>query len=182
MSQDFFDGYDGQTTDELLALETTYRTDSLVLAFEAALRLEPDPAKLSREETWILAIEALEREVNNGGYDQFFLNSSGKLISIIVRSPARHRLPTDRRHHPRSHRDSPALRRARRGRSRCRTRRVRPALLRQRRAHRGPALRVDQTEPQRDSHRPTTLKQQHSTHRTDGACLALRAPPVQNHY
>lgn len=84
MSDDFFSAYAGQTTDELLALETRYRIDSLVQAFETAIALEADQAKLSREETWILAIEALEREVNNGGYDQFFLNSSSKFDAIIV--------------------------------------------------------------------------------------------------
>ena len=32
----------------------------------------------------ILAVEALEREVNNGGYSQFFVNSSNKYAPIIV--------------------------------------------------------------------------------------------------
>jgi hypothetical protein len=67
----WLDGYSGQTTDELIALEGEYRTDSLVLAFEQALMAKDE---LTDEERVVLAVEALEREVNNGGYDQLFLN------------------------------------------------------------------------------------------------------------
>jgi hypothetical protein len=70
----WLDAYGGQTTDELLALADTHRIDSLVLAFEQAL--QQTPRALSREERCVLAVEALEREVNNGGYNQFFVNSS----------------------------------------------------------------------------------------------------------
>ena len=65
--------------DELLAMETTHRVDSLVMAMESALLQKEaalGEASLSPQERVILAIEALEREVNNGGYDQFFLNST----------------------------------------------------------------------------------------------------------
>jgi hypothetical protein len=34
----------------------------------------------------VLAVEALEREVNNGGYDQFFANSSQEFAPVIVDS------------------------------------------------------------------------------------------------
>ena len=67
----WLDGYSGQTTEELVALEGEYRTDSLVLAFEQALdqRVEHVGQEgLTEEERIVLAIEALEREVNNGGY------------------------------------------------------------------------------------------------------------------
>ena len=49
-----------------------------MLAFEEALGKKAERlgvSKLSEEELVVLAIEALEREVNNGGYDQFFFNS-----------------------------------------------------------------------------------------------------------
>jgi len=83
----WLDAYSGETVDELLALEEKYRTDSLVLAFEQAMdqkaaRVGDD--KLTDEERIILAIEALEREVNNGGYGQFFVNSSREYATIIV--------------------------------------------------------------------------------------------------
>jgi hypothetical protein len=71
----FLAAYNGQTLDELISLEKTYRIDSLVLAMEAALDQKVETT-LSQEERVILAVEALEREVNNGGYEQFFMNSS----------------------------------------------------------------------------------------------------------
>ena len=82
MSDAFFSGYQGESTEELLALEARYRIDSLVLAFEEAIQRKPSDS-VSREETFVLAVEALEREVNNGGYAQFFGNSSGEFASVI---------------------------------------------------------------------------------------------------
>lgn len=81
MSDRWFDAYGGQTTEQLLALEGDYRTDSLVLAFEQAIQQKAGP--ISKEERYVLAVEALEREVNNGGYSQFFLNSSHEFVDVI---------------------------------------------------------------------------------------------------
>lgn len=85
--QKWLDRYSGQTTDELIRLQGEYRTDSVVLAFEQALdqkaeRMGQD--SLTGEEKVVLAIEGLEREVNNGGYDQFFINSSKEYAPIVV--------------------------------------------------------------------------------------------------
>lgn len=83
----WLDGYSGQSIDELIALKAKYRTDSLVLAFEEAMSKKADRIgenKLTAEERVILAVEALEREVNNGGYGQFFVNSSREYAPIIV--------------------------------------------------------------------------------------------------
>lgn len=83
----WLDGYSGQTVEELLALEGKYRIDSLVLAFEQAIRQKEDhdeSRSLTVEEHTVLAVEALEREVNDGGYDQFFRNSSKLFTSTIV--------------------------------------------------------------------------------------------------
>jgi len=77
----FLEAYDGQTTDELIALEDGYRIDSIVLAFEIALGDKPNPSTAERV---ILAVEAIEREVNNGGFNQFFVNSSCELAPYIV--------------------------------------------------------------------------------------------------
>lgn len=79
----WLDGYGGQTTEELLALEGEYRADSLVLAFERAIHEKAESFRVSREERYVLAVEALEREVNNGGYKQFFLNSSHEFVDVI---------------------------------------------------------------------------------------------------
>lgn len=82
----WLEGYSGQSTEALIALEREYRADSLVLAFEQALdqkaaRLGSD--SLTEEECVVLAVEALEREVNNGGYDQFFVNTA-EFVSTVV--------------------------------------------------------------------------------------------------
>lgn len=80
---EFLEAYEGQSLDELLAMETTHRIDSLVLAMEAALDTKAQSAPLSREERIILAVESLEREINNGGYDQVFLNSSREYAADV---------------------------------------------------------------------------------------------------
>jgi uncharacterized protein DUF4375 len=82
----WLDRYSGESTDALIALENEYLLGSIVLAFEEALdqkatRLGMD--SLTAEERVILAVEALEREVNNGGYSQFFFNSN-KYAPMVV--------------------------------------------------------------------------------------------------
>ncbi len=82
-------GYDGQTTAELIELEGSHRLDSLVLAFEQALeqKVASDGLAIRSEpERVILAVEAIEREVNNGGYDQLFRNPSKDLTPYFVSS------------------------------------------------------------------------------------------------
>lgn len=82
--------YAGQTATELLALEGKYRTDSLCRAFESALQKKAGTAvDLSDEELVVLAVEAVEREVNNGGYRQFFVNASHVFSLISVASLTR---------------------------------------------------------------------------------------------
>lgn len=80
----FLEAYAGQTTDALIALATTHTIDSLVLAFEQGL--ENRGAPFSDAERVVLAVEAIEREVNNGGYHQFFLNSSREHAPFVVES------------------------------------------------------------------------------------------------
>jgi hypothetical protein len=80
----FLESYGGQTTDQLIELDQRYRTDSIVLAFEQAIQQAAEKRALSREETYVLAVEGLEREVNNGGYSQFFFNSSNEFAGDIV--------------------------------------------------------------------------------------------------
>ncbi|MDH3695608.1 MAG: DMP19 family protein [Gammaproteobacteria bacterium] len=83
----FLENYEGQSTDELIALEATHRIDSLVLAFESAIDSKRKWGKaLSKPETVVLAVEAMEREVNNGGFSQFFYNSSVEFAPVIVDS------------------------------------------------------------------------------------------------
>lgn len=72
------------TVGQLIELEDTYRIDSIIVAIEMALM---DRATITATERIVLAIEAMEREVNNGGFQQFFFNSSnkyaGELTSVL---------------------------------------------------------------------------------------------------
>ncbi|MBN2310000.1 MAG: DUF4375 domain-containing protein [Candidatus Hydrogenedentes bacterium] len=86
---EWLDGYSGESTDELLGLEGKFRTDSLAVAFEEALdqkSVRVGAENLTEEERIVLAVEALEREVNNGGYSQFLLNASDEYAPMIVRA------------------------------------------------------------------------------------------------
>jgi hypothetical protein len=85
----WLDGYSGESIEELIKMASEYRVDSLLVAMEQALNqkaAEVGEQDLSDEERIVLAVEALEREVNNGGFAQFFANSSGQYASIIVDS------------------------------------------------------------------------------------------------
>lgn len=80
-TEQFLQEYSGESVAELIDLASKYRIDSIVLAFEEAISKKNN---INDTERTILAIEALEREVNNGGYDQFFTNSSSEFASVIV--------------------------------------------------------------------------------------------------
>jgi len=83
MGKPFLDNYTGQTTADLLGLRDEYRIDSLVLAFEQAIQSKPE-TELSEPERFVLAIEAMEREVDNGGWDQFFGNTENEFDDVLV--------------------------------------------------------------------------------------------------
>src|SRR5258708_24654240 len=71
----WLDRYSGQTVEQLLALQGKFRTASLVLAFEQAIvqkAAREARHRLTDGERVVLALEALEREVNNGGNAHFF--------------------------------------------------------------------------------------------------------------
>lgn len=81
----WLDGYAGQTTDQLLALESSYRTDSLVVAFEAGLSAKASRGdRLSDAEWTVLAVEALERAVNMDGFDGLFRNESDLVPRLLT--------------------------------------------------------------------------------------------------
>ncbi len=80
MDLPFLESRGGRTLDELLRLEGAYRIDSLVLAIEEGL-LEKD--EVEGEELVVVAVEAFEREVNNGGFGLLFENA-GTLVPHIA--------------------------------------------------------------------------------------------------
>ena len=76
-------GYSGQSTEDLISLQNEYRIPSLVLAFEQAISQKALKETINEAENTILAVEGLEREVNNGGYRQFFINTPDFVQSIV---------------------------------------------------------------------------------------------------
>jgi len=87
-----FVAYSGETTSELLGYPCTGQLELLVRAFEEGLQRKVSRTgqrTLSKEERTVLAVRALDREINNGGYDQFFRNSSKKFAPEIVQSLTR---------------------------------------------------------------------------------------------
>jgi hypothetical protein len=81
--------YTGQTTPELLACKDSHSIVSLLFAFEWGIQAKArriGEAALTEEERLVLAVLALDREVNNGGYDQFFRNSSRRFTPVVVHS------------------------------------------------------------------------------------------------
>ena len=80
-------GYSGQTTDELIALDDVYRTDSIVLAIAQAVGARANRIgtnALTDAERVVLAVEALEREVNSGGYDSLFRYASDHVPLLVA--------------------------------------------------------------------------------------------------
>jgi len=83
----WLDGYTGQTVDELLLFEGTDGLHSILFTLEQAIqqKLEADGRLQMTGVMWmVLAVMALSREVNNGGYDQFFRDSSRQFAPRIV--------------------------------------------------------------------------------------------------
>lgn len=82
--------YSGESSDEILAHVETHSVfsvlGSLRWCIEAKARALGDEHKLSDEERVFLAVMALISEANNGGYRQFFWNSSRRYAPIIVSS------------------------------------------------------------------------------------------------
>jgi hypothetical protein len=61
--------------------------DSLVLAVESALYDHYEAGEvLTDSERTVLAVEAFERELNNGGFAQFFYNPSAEFADVLVGS------------------------------------------------------------------------------------------------
>jgi hypothetical protein len=77
----WLDGVGGRSLDQLIQLAATHRIDSIVIAIEDALL---EKAEVSATEQVVLAVESMEREVNNGGFEQFFCNASVAYAPVLV--------------------------------------------------------------------------------------------------
>lgn len=83
----WLDGYSGQTVDELLLFEGTEGVYAILSALEQAVKDKVNATgtlKMTGVERMLLSVMALLREANNGGYDQFFRNSSRRFAPSIV--------------------------------------------------------------------------------------------------
>ena len=81
--------YTGQSAREIFAAKKTHRLDSLLCALEEGIQLRQSrhgKKGTTDVERTLLAVMTLDREVNNGGYDQFFLNSSRQYARGIVQA------------------------------------------------------------------------------------------------
>jgi Domain of unknown function (DUF4375) len=86
---DRFINYSGETAEELLSYPAKNQWDALARAFEQGIQQKSarkGEGLLTEEEWVVLAVRALDREVNNGGYDQFLRNSAKRFAPIIVTS------------------------------------------------------------------------------------------------
>jgi hypothetical protein len=82
----WLEGYGGQTTDELIDLADTYRIDSVVVALDQAIQAKEvtiGDSGLSGAERIVLAVEALERDVNNDGFEGFFRYNAKHVPGIV---------------------------------------------------------------------------------------------------
>lgn len=85
-SKPFLNEYAGQSLDQLLLMVEHYRLDSIIVAIDAALVKKCDRvgfAKMSPDEVVVLAVEAIERDVNSDGFTGFF-GWSSELVAFAV--------------------------------------------------------------------------------------------------
>lgn len=80
-------GYAGQTVDELLLYQGTDKIHSILSALETAIdekAKSAGPLQRTGVELIVQSVLALDREVNNGGYDQYFRNASRRYAPVAV--------------------------------------------------------------------------------------------------
>jgi hypothetical protein len=72
---------------EIVKLESNFRIDSLIVAIEEILinKDEVTDSDINEEELLVIAIQSFEREINNGGFLQFFSNESKMFIPFILK-------------------------------------------------------------------------------------------------
>ncbi len=98
----WLEGYSGQAIDEILAFEGTEGIDRLLFALEDAIQEKikaSGPSKMTGVERMVLSLMALSREVNNGGYGQFFRNPFRRFRSGHRQRFGQDWLRGDRRHY-----------------------------------------------------------------------------------
>jgi predicted transcriptional regulator len=81
----WIDDYEGQSVDDLLVFADSEEPYQLLACLEQAIQenWKKNPGSRTGIENIIMAVMALLREVNNGGFDQFFRNSSKKWAFFV---------------------------------------------------------------------------------------------------
>jgi hypothetical protein len=79
----WLDGYAGQTLDELLLFDGTQSGTGILFAIEQAIQ-QKNASDTTGVERTVLSVLALNREVDNGGFDQFLFNPSRQFAPVIV--------------------------------------------------------------------------------------------------
>ena len=88
--------YSMETTEQMLAHDGKFDRSSIIMLFCEAIDLKSfreGEESISLEERTVDAVWSLETEVMNGGYRQFFCNTSGLHAPIIVDALMRVRCP-----------------------------------------------------------------------------------------
>jgi hypothetical protein len=87
----WMDGYEGESVDGALAFADSENANHVLCALEEAIEqhCKKRPGMRTGVENIIAAVMALMREVNNGGFDQFYRNSS-KRWAFFARSALVH--------------------------------------------------------------------------------------------
>ncbi|MFC5863341.1 DMP19 family protein [Acidicapsa dinghuensis] len=83
----YLQDYSGQSLDESISLHGSVQTYSINFAIERALDRQfgyEDSPLLTNYQRVILAVQNIEREVMNGGFNLFFLNSSSEFVRYVV--------------------------------------------------------------------------------------------------
>jgi len=84
-SQKWFENDSDLSVPQIVELESEFRIDSLVCAIESIIIQKDDSGDdINEAELVVLAVEAMEREVNNGGFAQFFSNDSWRFTPYLV--------------------------------------------------------------------------------------------------
>ena len=87
-----FVGYSGETAKELFSYPAEGQHEALVAGFREGIQAkaaQKGERALTHEERVVLMVAALEEEVNNGGFDQFFRTHRGDLRrKLLIHSVA----------------------------------------------------------------------------------------------
>jgi len=87
MGAEWFENEGNLGVAEIVKLEGSFLAASLVAAVDAVLAAKSKTgAAMNEAQSTVLAVEALEREVNNGGFAKFFGSSSWNHVPFLVKS------------------------------------------------------------------------------------------------